>query len=119
MMPDDFLGACVPVTDDSFSYQETIGANHQPDSCFRVTANGDSNYFDGYSVELQPTDAAVMWGSVVWDPDPFKDLECEPVTFSAADFEDVCMMFEEEVDQALAKGWGGSKGTVGFGLSAA
>ena len=103
--------------DSTFTYSDTIGANHEPDTCFRVTADGDSNYFDGYSVEVQPTDASVSWGKVVWEDDPFADLECESMTFTAMDQVDVCAMFEDEVDQALDDGWGGSKGTVKFALS--
>ena len=34
------------------------------------------------------------------------------MTFVVADQVDVCAMFEDEVDQALEGGWGGSKGTV-------
>ena len=115
----ELVSPCVPVDGDStYTYADTIGANHRPDTCFRVTADGDSNYFDGYTVEVQPTDASVSWGKVDWPDDPFADLECEAVTFSAMDQVDVCEMFEAEVDQALDNGWGGSRGTVKFGLSA-
>jgi len=115
----ELVSPCVPVDGDStFTYADTIGANHRPDTCFRVTADGDSNYFDGYTVEVQPTDASVSWGKVAWPDEPFADLECEAVTFSAMDQVDVCEMFEAEVDQALDGGWGGRFGTVKFGLSA-
>ena len=95
------------------TYAETVGANHRPDNCFRVRVVGDataknpklSNYLDGYSVEVAAADSEVAWGKVEWDPDPFKDLECEPMTFMAADQIDICAMFEDEVDQALAEGW--------------
>ena len=104
----------MPVTaGEDFSYAETIGANHRPDSCFRVQVEGDatartpklSNYLDGYMVEVAAADSEVAWGNVEWDPDPFEDLECESMTFVAADQLDICAMFEDEVDQALAAGW--------------
>ena len=41
------------------------------------------------------------------------------MTFVVADQVDVCAMFEDEVDQALEGGWGGSKGTVDVAALAA
>ena len=94
------------------SYADTIGSNHRPVNCFRIVAAGGTNYLDGYSVEVSAKGSAVTWGSVEWENDPFEDLTCESMTVMAADQVDVCEMFEAEVDQALAGGWGGSKGTV-------
>ena len=106
----DMMSACV----DDATYDETIGGNHKPDSCFRVRVVGDAsantprleNYLSGYMVEVAAKDSAVSWGDVDWEEDPFEDLECEKMTFMAADQVDVCAMFEDEVDQALAAGWG-------------
>ena len=111
------VSACVEVG----TYAETVGANHRPDNCFRVRVGGDataknpklSNYLDGYRVEVAAADSEVAWGKVEWDPDPFEDLECESMTFVAADQIDVCAMFEEEVDQAVAAGWGVSNPQTG------
>ena len=88
---------------------------HKPAGCFRVTADGDeddgANYVAGYSIELTAKDSAVSWGDVKWEENPFEDLTCESVTVMMSDHVDVCMLFEAEVDAALADGWGGSKGT--------
>ena len=113
------LSACVPTTG-AFSYAATIGRNQQPDNCFRLRVVGNAaagtpklaNYLSGYSVELAAKDSEVAWGDVDWEDEPFADLKCEPMTFVVADQVDVCAMFEDEVDQALEGGWGGSKGTV-------
>ena len=118
---EELPSACVVPTGEDFSYAETIGANHRPDTCFRVQVEGNaaagtpklSNYFGGYSVEVAAADSEVAWGKVEWEDEPFADLECESMTFVAADQVDVCAMFEDEVDQALSGKWGGSKGTVG------
>ena len=109
--------ACVGVG----TYADTIGSNHRPENCFRVRVVGNaaantpklSNYLAGYGLEVKAKDSEVAWGNVSWDPDPFKDLECESMMFMAADQVDVCAMFEEEVDQAVAAGWGGRNGIVG------
>ena len=95
------------------TYADTVGANHRPDNCFRVRVVGDataknpklSNYLDGYTVEVAAADSEVAWGKVEWEDDPFADLECEPITFVAADQLDICAMFEEEVDRVVADGW--------------
>ena len=71
------------------------------------------HYLDGYRVEVAAADSEVAWGKVEWDPDPFEDLECESMTFVAADQIDVCAMFEDEVDQATAAGWGVSDPVTG------
>ena len=109
--------ACVPESEGSFSYAETIGANHRPDSCFRLTAVGGVNYLSGYSVELAAKDSEVSWGDVDWEDEPFADLECNSVTFVASDMVDVCDMFEAEVDQAYGTyGWGGRFSVVNVEL---
>ena len=115
------VSACV----EEGTYAETVGANHQPDNCFRVRVGGDataknpklSNYLDGYTVEVAAADSEVAWGKVEWDPDPFEDLECESMTFMAADQLDVCAMFEDEVDQAVAAGWAQDRSTRPGGVS--
>ena len=113
----DSVSACVAITDETgaYTYTGTIGANHRPDNCFRLSAVHDSaNYLSGYSVEVSAKDSEVAWGDVAWKEDPFDGLECESTTFVAADQVDICEMFEAEVDQAMdaAKGWGGRFGTV-------
>ena len=118
--------ACVPTTG-AFSYAATIGRNQQPDNCFRLRVVGNAaagtpklaNYLSGYSVELAAKDSEVAWGDVDWEDEPFADLKCESMTFVVADQVDVCAMFEDEVDQALEGGWGGSKGTVDVAALAA
>ena len=89
-------------------YGETIGQNHRPANCFRVVADG-ANYLDGYSIEVAAKDSAVAWGSVEWEDDPFEDLTCDSMDFMATEAMamSVCDLFEDEVDQALAGGWGG------------
>ena len=99
-------------------YSDPRSGLHKPDSCFRVTSAGDAksgtNYLGGYSIELAAKNAGVSWGKVAWDPDPFKDLKCESEVFMATDEmeADVCELFEDEVDRAIAKKWGGSRGTT-------
>ncbi len=100
---DDNPMACY--SDDDYS--ETIGENHKPDNCFRIVADG-ANYLGGYSIEFAAKDSAVTWGSVDWEDDPFEDLTCDSMDVMATDAmeTDVCSLFEDEVDQALAGGWG-------------
>ena len=88
-------------------YGETIGANHRPANCFRIVADG-ANYLGGYSIDVAAKDSAVAWGMVEWEDDPFEDLTCDATSFTATDAMDmgVCDLFEDEVDQALAGGWG-------------
>ena len=93
-------------------YGETIGQNHRPASCFRVVADG-ANYLDGYSIEVAAKDSDVMWGMVEWEDNPFvdaegEDLTCDSMSFMATDAisMSVCDLFMDEVDQALAGGWG-------------
>ena len=105
-----------PCADDE--YTEPRAGLHKPDSCFRVTAAGDAktgiNYLGGYSIEFAAEGAGVSWGNVARSPDPFKDLKCESKSFMATEVmeADVCDLFEDEVDAAMAKKWGGSKGTT-------
>ena len=115
--PTDGSSACASVG----TYTDRVTALHRPDGCFRIsTANPDNsastpdaNYFGGYSIELTPKGADVGWGSEVqWEEDPFEDLECESKMFSASEMVDVCELFEEEVDEALADPWGGTRGTT-------
>ena len=80
----------------------------KPDGCFRVSTNR-INYLADYSIELAAKGSSVSWGSVDWEESPFKDLTCDTVTVAAADEVDVCGLFEEEVDRALAAGWGGAE----------
>ena len=112
---DDMMVSACSADDD---YDRTLGGNHRPDNCFRVRVDGNAaansptlaNYLSGYMVEVAAKDSEVSWGDVDWTktetPNPFEDLECEKVMFMAADQVDVCAMFEDEVDQALASGWG-------------
>ncbi len=93
------------------------GDVHRPDECFRIRADAGHhvpgidgtdpviNYLDGYRVEVSPKDR-ILWGKVGWKEGPLKDLKCAPVSFAAADQVDICELFEEEVDHALATGWG-------------
>ena len=84
--------------------------------CFRLMGPGagridndaskGADYLSGWSIELSPKDADVMWGRVDWDDDPFEDLECgdaDPIM--VADHVDICEMFDAEVDRATGKGW--------------
>lgn len=113
----DNTGVNPCATSQSSQYSNPRSGLHKPDSCFRATSAGDTktgiNYLGGYSIELAAKDAGVSWGKVAWDPNPFKDLKCESMTFMATDAleSDVCDLFEDEVDRAMAKKWGGSKGT--------
>ena len=99
-------------------YSDPRSGLHKPDSCFRVVTAGNTktgiNNLGGYSIELAAKNAGVSWGKVAWDPDPFKDLECESESIMATDAmeADVCELFEDEVDRAIAKKWGGPKGTT-------
>ena len=100
-------------------YNDPRSGLHKPDSCFRAVSAGDTkdgtDYYGGYSIELTAKDSGVSWGKVVWssDTNPFKDLKCESMTFMATDVAevDVCDLFEDDVDAAMAAGWGGSRGT--------
>ena len=100
-------------------YTDPRSGLHKPDSCFRAVSAGSTtsgtDYYGGYSIELTAKDSGVSWGKVVWssDTNPFKGLKCESMTFMATDVAevDVCDLFEDDVDAAMAAGWGGSRGT--------
>ncbi|MYC48682.1 MAG: fibronectin type III domain-containing protein [Synechococcus sp. SB0662_bin_14] len=100
------------------TYDDTIGSNHRPQNCFRISAAGGVNYLDGYGLEFEAKDSEVSWGEVGWEQ--FDDLECDPMTVMAMDSVEtsVCDLFAAEVDQALDGGWGGSKGTVTVAIGA-
>ena len=84
----------------------TASALDMPEQCFRVNTRGSTktNYLGGYSIELAAKNSSVMWGKIAWEA--FEDLTCDSKTFAAADEVDVCDLFEDEVDAALAKKWG-------------
>ena len=94
----------------------------RPDGCFRLMGPGPamgrfqagqgpwSDYLAGYSLELSPVDADVAWGRVDWDDDPFEDLTCDADAIMVSDLmtdsgQDICDMFEAEVDYAIGEGW--------------
>ena len=92
----------------------------KPKGCFRLRGPGaggadaskGANYLAGWSIELSPMGADVMWGRVDWDDNPFEDLTCDAMDpIMVADHVDICAMFEDEVDLATGKGW---KPTVVF-----
>ena len=101
------------------------GTLHKPAECFRiVTADVDNDsktpdpdYLAAYTLMLEPqgADLGSAWGSKVkWETDPFEDHTCPAMPFKATDHieADVCdMLFQSELETALAAGWGGSKGT--------
>ncbi len=100
-------------------YSSSRSGVQKPDQCFRVRVGGTeslvrgpgrartTNHLDGYSVEVSPKDSnSMLWGKVTWKEGPLKDLKCESMSFAAADQVDVCELLEDEVDAALAKGWG-------------
>ena len=100
------------------------GTLQKPEECFRiVTADVDQNaktadpdYLGAYTLMLDPqgADLGTAWGSKVkWETDPFEDHTCEAMPFKATDYieADVCdILFKDEVETALAAGWGGSDG---------
>jgi hypothetical protein len=98
---------------DAENYQKSTAGVNMPQGCFRISSKtvlksgkpSDSvNYASGYSVTMSPKDAAVGWGSVDWEDDPFEGLECEGSTFEATaqpEF-DVCELLDEEVATAMA-----------------
>ena len=89
----------------TYESRATRGGLDRPDSCFRIV--GKPDYLNGYTVEVAAKDSGVTWGSVNWENDPFEELNCGFETFAAADQVDVCeVLFEAEVDQATAEGWG-------------
>ena len=85
----------------STTYDGSSGRPSLPDNCFRIV---DSS-LDDYSVELIPSGASAGWGTINWDKyrldDPFEGLTCDSVTFDAADYVNVCELWETELDYNL------------------
>ena len=83
------------------TYDGSSGRPSLPDNCFRIV---DSS-LDDYSVELIPSGASAGWGTINWDKyrldDPFEGLTCDSVTFAAADYVNVCELWETELDYNL------------------
>ena len=88
----------------------------KPENCFRLVGAGAGgkaatgkkgpDFLAGYSLEMSPTGADVDWGSKVeWDEDPFEDLTCDSMTAAAADYLDVCELFNTEVASAVEGDW--------------
>lgn len=104
------------------------GTLQKPQECFRIiTAGRDTsndvttdrgNYLPGYKVHVTPN-ASVTWAgsSVAWKKgtDPFEGLDCESVTFSAADqAPDLCESYREQVRSFWGTGVGGSTAPFTF-----
>ena len=88
----------------------------KPDGCFRVVSHR-IDYLQDYMIELAPKGSSVSWGSVEWEDSPFVDAEgealaCPSKEIDAIDQVNVCDLFEEEVDRALAEGWNAGSATV-------
>ena len=92
------------------------GTLQRPQQCFRIVTAGRAsvaetssqlNYLDGYRVHVTPN-ASVSWGSVNWPEgeDPFDGLDCEGVTFDAADSVDVCGSFQQQAMDYWGNGVG-------------
>ena len=92
------------------------GTIQRPQECFRIVTAGRAsvaetssqlNYLDGYRVHVTPS-ASVSWGSVNWPKgeDPFDGLDCEGVTFDAADSVDVCGSFQKQAMDYWGNGVG-------------
>ena len=93
-----------------------VGTLQKPQECFRIVTAGRAsapetatllNYLDGYEVHVTPN-ASVTWGSVNWPEgqDPFDGLDCEGVTFKAADYVDVCETFQKQATDYWGTGVG-------------
>ena len=110
---DDMLACAGTSADDPYGGSRASDLD-KPEECFRVNTLGDTktgtNYLDGYSIELAAKGSSVSWGEISWDQ--FKDLKCESKTYAATDLVNVCDLFEEEVDMALEKDWGGATYTL-------
>ena len=102
------------VCDNTYTEEDVSVKADRPPGCFRLRGPGaggadaskGANYLEGWSIELSPVGADVMWGRVDWEDNPFEDLTCEardPIM--VADHVDVCEMFDAEVDYATADGW--------------
>ena len=103
------------VCDNTYTEEDVSSKADRPAGCFRLIGPGamgrddakGPDYLSGWSIELAPEGADVMWGNVDWEDNPFEDLECEAMEpMMVADHVDICGMFEDEVDYATGKGWG-------------
>ena len=97
---DGTAGTHLP-TEVSTTYNGAAGRPSLPEHCFRIV---DSS-LDDYTVELIPSGASVRWGTINWSAhrmdNPFAGLTCDSMTFAAADYVDVCELFETELDYNL------------------
>ena len=102
------------VCDNTYAEEDVSAKADRPAGCFRLRGPGaggadaskGANYLEGWSIELSPVGADVMWGRVDWEDNPFEDLTCEAMDpIMVADHVDVCELFEDEVDYATADGW--------------
>ncbi len=102
------------VCDNVYAEEDMSLKADRPPGCFRLRGPGagggdpskGANYLEGWSIELTPVGADVMWGRVDWEDNPFEELTCDPMEpMMVADYVDVCEMFEAEVDYATADGW--------------
>ena len=106
------------ICDNTYTSEDVSSKVDRPGgaNCFRLIGPGagrtdndaskGADYLSGWSIELSPVDADVMWGNVDWEENPFEDLECEAMDpIMVADHVDICDMFETEVDMATGKGW--------------
>ena len=99
-----------------------VGVLERPPRCARLITDGtytayadtfpDVEWYDytsAYRLQVQPSSVVTWVGSrVAWgDDDPFADLGCPPVTFTAADqLGDLCEDFQQEVDAFWGNGLG-------------
>ena len=97
----DNIDAC----DNTYAAATGSSSLFEPKGCFRLLGPGPGDdapdYLAGYSIELQPQGAGVIWGRVDWEDDPFEDVKCDSMTMMVADEVDICGMFEDEVDYAV------------------
>ena len=104
------------------------GALQKPQDCFRIITGGRvepteattvrRNHLPGYKVHVTPN-ASVTWAgsSVAWakGTDPFEGLDCESVTFSAADqAPDLCESYREQVRSFWGTGVSGNTAPFTF-----
>ena len=104
------------VCDNTYTEEDMSSMADRPAGCFRLigpgamgrhtSTSGGPDYLAGWSIELSPLGADVMWGDVDWEDNPFEDLECEAMEpIMVSDHVDVCDMFDTEVSMATGKGW--------------
>ena len=102
------------VCDNTYTEEDVSSKEDRPAGCFRLIGPGamgrdaakGPDYLAGWSIELSPQGADVMWGNVDWEDNPFEDLECEAMDpIMVADHVDICDMFDTEVGMATGKGW--------------